>query len=97
MVQGTWKHWYQKTFKGKPNGITLHGFTSCSLERNTAMSFAWEDASTGHQKVLFHIKWKNEYFAYFLDAGAFDHEKEVLLYDGAYLLVESVEQIKKDK
>ena len=34
--------------------------------------------------------------AYFLDAGAFDHEKEVLLWDGANLLVESVEEIKND-
>ena len=77
--------------------ITLHGFTSCSLERSSAMSFAWEDKSTGHQKVLFHIKWKNRCHAYFLDAGAFDHEKEVLLNDWTKLLVESVEQIKQDK
>ena len=35
--------------------------------------------------------------AYFLDAGAFDHEKEVLLMDGIYLLVESVIEITKGK
>ena len=96
MVQGTWSHWFQKTFKDN-YFINFHGYTSCSLEASNAMSFAWEDMSTGNQKVLFHIKWKCKGDAYFLDAGAFDHEKEVLLFDGVRFLVESVEKIKQDK
>ena len=96
MVNGSWSHWFKMNFKGKPC-IKLHGYTSCSLDRNAAMSFAWENKSTGHQKVLFHIKWKSSFDAYFLDAGAFDHEKEVLLFDGVRFLVESVEKIKQDK
>ena len=69
---------YQET-----NYITLHGYTSCSLAKNVALSFAWENPKSGHQKVLFHIQWKNNWDAYFLNAGAYDHEEEVLLYDGA--------------
>ena len=61
------------------------------------MSFAWEDASTGHQKVVVHIKWKKDNHAYFLDAGAYDHENEVLLGYGLGIIFESVEEIKKDE
>ena len=77
--------------------VTLHGYTSTSLQKSIALTFAWEEPKTGHQKVLFHFKWMKKSDAYFLDAGAFDHEKEVLLYDGAKLIVESVEEIKNDK
>ena len=73
--------------------VTLHGYTSTSLKESSAMSFAWENAKSGHQKVLIHFKWESYLNAYFLDAGAFDHEEEVLLYDGVHLIVESVEQI----
>ena len=38
--------------------IILFGYTSCSLTKNTALSFAWENKKSGHQKVLLHIKWK---------------------------------------
>ena len=61
---------------------TLHGYTSTSLSESSAFSYAWEEPETGHQKVLFHIKWMNKHAAFFLDAGAFDHEEEVLLNDG---------------
>ena len=77
--------------------VTLHGYTSTSLQKSIALNFAWEEPKTGHQKVLFHIKWLDVFSAYFLDAGAFDHEEEVLISDGAKLLVESVEEIKNDK
>ena len=74
--------------------VYLPGYTSCFLDKNKALTFAWEDAATGHQKVVVHIKWKNAIGAYFLDAGAYDHEQEVLLSNGIYIIVESVEEIK---
>ena len=77
--------------------VHLHGYTSTSLKKSIALTFAWEEPKTGHQKVLIHFKWNNDTEAYYLDAGAFDHEKEVLLYDGVQLIVESVEEIKNDK
>jgi hypothetical protein len=77
--------------------ITLFGYTSCSLKKNTAMSFMWENASSGHQKVLFHINWNRSGWHYFLNAGAYDHEEEVLLMDGTPIDVTSVEEISDDK
>ena len=76
--------------------VCVPGYTSWLLDKSRAMSFAWEDATTGHQKVVVHINWKTPYNAYFLDAGAYDHEQEILLVDGANLIVESVEEIKED-
>ena len=73
---------------GNGNYIRMHGYSSCSLDKSLATSFAWENAATGHSKVLFHIKYNLNAFAYFLDAGAYDYEKEVLLYDGVKLWVE---------
>ena len=70
------------------NFIKFHGFSSCSLDKSLATSFAWENAATGHSKVLFHIKYNDNAGAYFLDAGAYDYEKEVLLIDGVALWVE---------
>lgn len=64
---------------------------------NQALSFAWENQYSGHHKVLFHIKWNYMYEHYYLNAGAYDHEEEVLLYDGANLLVTSVKDIKDKK
>ena len=37
MVQGSWSHWYQKTFNKKNNYIRLFGYTSCSLEKSAAL------------------------------------------------------------
>ena len=85
MVQGSWSLWYQNKFKNKGNHIRLHGFTSCSLKKSNALSFAWENPQTGHSKVLFHIKWNSILGAYFLDSGAYDFEEEVLLIDGTWL------------
>ena len=82
--------------KGRDGFIFLFGYTSCSLDKGVAFSFAWNNQKTGHSKVLFQIKWKRESHAYFLDAGAYDYEEEVLIYDGASLLVDSVEEIKND-
>ena len=45
--------------------------------------------------MLFHIKWNNDLFNYFLDGGAYDYEQEVLLGDGVELKVKSVEEIKQ--
>ena len=73
--------------------ITLHGFTSCSLDKSLASTFAWENKSTGHSKVIFHIKFDEIVGAYYLDAGAYDYENEVLLTDGVGLWVESVQAI----
>ena len=57
----------------------------------------WENQDSQTQKVLFHFKWKHKDFAYFLDGGAYDHEKEVLLYDGADVEVESVQEVKDNQ
>ena len=50
--------------------ISLFGYTSFSLKKNTAMSFMWENATSGHHKVLFHLKWDTSNYHYFLNAGA---------------------------
>ena len=75
----------------------LPGYISCYLDKSRAMSFAWEDVTTGHQKVVVHIKWNFRGAVYFLDAGAYDHEQEVLLKNGIEFVVESVEDIKEDQ
>ena len=72
----------------------LHGYISTSLKRNEAEKFAWENAESGHQRVLFYIKWDNVYDHYYLNAGAYDHEEEILLLDGAECIVEKVEAAK---
>ena len=79
--------------KGKD--IQLFGYTSTSVDKNLALTFAWQNQHSGHHKVLFHIKWKspNGFHYYYLNAGAYDHEKEVLLKDGVVLTVESVEPV----
>ena len=45
----------------KMKNIRLHGYTSCSLAKNVALSFAWENPKSGHQKVLFHIQWMSKW------------------------------------
>ena len=82
--------------KGEDDYINLFGYTSCSLDKGVAISFAWNNQKTGHSKVLFQIKWKQETAAYFLDAGAYDYEEEILIMDGTVLFVDSVEEIKND-
>ena len=90
----TWSHWFHKIFLGKRNEISLFGYTSCSLDKSTAFSFVWEDQLTRHFKVLFHIKYKKNYQAYFVDTGAYDSENEVVLFDGVHLKVDSVKEVK---
>ena len=77
--------------KGKD--IRLFGYTSTSVDKNLALKFAWQNQHSGHHKVLFHIKWNSRRAYYYLNAGAYDHEKEVLLVDGAKFTVESVEEV----
>ena len=77
--------------------IRLFGYTSTSLTQSNAESFMWEDEDTGHQKVLFHFLWDLEFYNYFLDGGAYDHENEVLLVDGCEVQVMSVEDFKNEK
>ena len=72
------------------NWIRLFGYTSTSLSKNEAEGFAWKNQHSGHNKVLFHIKLKRTNCYYFLNAGAYDHEQEVLLFDGVTLSVWSV-------
>ena len=77
----------------KGERIQLFGYTSTSPDKNTALKFAWQNQHSGHHKVLFHIKWNCSIAYYYLNAGAYDHEKEVLLGDGVSLTVESVEEV----
>ena len=79
---------------GKAKAVTLHGFTSCSLDQRVAMSFAWDDQETSHTKVLVRFKWMSKYNAYYMDAGTYDFEEEVLLFDGALVYVESVQEVR---
>ena len=55
-----------------------------------------ENQETGHQKVLFHIKWDMKFQHYYLNAGAYNHEEEVLLMDGVILYVDSVSEETND-
>ena len=68
----------------------MFGYTSTSLNKDIAENFAWENEKTGQKKVIFHIKWNSLNYHYFLNAGAYDYENEVLLVDGVELIVESV-------
>ena len=58
---------------------------------SVALNFAWQDKH--HQKVLFHLVWNSIVHHYFLNAGAYDYEEEVLLLDGTDAEVISVEAI----
>ena len=82
---------------GRLGIIQLHGYTSTSLKKDTALNFAWENKDSGHEKVLFHIQWDRQNNCYFLNAGAFDHEEEVLLFDGTALKVLEVKDVTDKK
>ncbi len=77
--------------------VYLFGYSSCSLSESTALSFAWDNKDSGHSKVLLHFDWKTPFSNYFLNAGAYDHEEEVLIFDGAYVKVIAVSEIKNEK
>ena len=78
--------------------IQLFGCTSTSTSKDQAKSFAWESKTTGHHKVLFQINWDDQFFHYYLNAGAYDYEQEIVLEDAASLFVLEVKEIfnKKD-
>ena len=73
--------------------VNFFGYTSFSLMESVALDFAWQDKHSGHQKVLFHLNWNCSDYHYFLNAGAYDYEEEVILEDGAFANVISVESI----
>ena len=87
----------KKDEDGDVGWIRLHGYTSTSLKKDAALNFAWENKNSGHEKVLFNIQWDREDDCYFLNAGAFDHEEEVLLYDGKALKVLEVKDVADKK
>ena len=58
-----------------------------------AMNFSWEDTSTNHTKVLFHIKWDSIESHYLLDAGAYNHEEEFLMINGFSTKVKAVKDV----
>ena len=74
--------------------VNFFGYTSFSLMESVALDFAWQDKHSGHSKVLFHLVWDYGLDHYFLNAGAYDYEEEVILLDGTYAKVISVEAIK---
>ena len=86
----------KKDYKDDENDgeINLFGYTSCSLKKDAAMKFMWENQDSGHHKVLFHIINNYNICHYFLNAGAYDHEEEVLLMDGIRAKITSVEEVK---
>ena len=64
---------------GSDKWINFYGCTSTSTNQDTALSFAKDDAEAGRHKVLLQSIWKHKYQHYFLNAGAYDYEQEVLL------------------
>ena len=84
------------SYVGRDN-IQLFGFTSTSTSKDQAMSFAWEDNTTGKSKVLFQINWACDTHHYFLNAGLYDYEQEIVLLDGAPLFVLEVREIVNEK
>ena len=77
--------------------INLFGYTSCSLKKDAAMKFMWQNQDSGHHKVLFHILWDVTYSHYYLNAGAYDHEEEILLNDGARVSITAIDVVKDSK
>ena len=86
-------------FKSHQGGdfIQLWGYTSTSTSKTQAMQFAWKNDTTGHSKVLFQINWDDEWRHYYLDAGAYDYEQEIVLSDSVPLYVIEVRDIVNDK
>ena len=67
----------------KTNGIMcLFGYTSTSRTRSVAESFAYSNEYTKTKRVCFHIHWEDAYHHFFMNAGAFNDEEEILLFDG---------------
>ena len=74
--------------------MCLYGFTSSSSHRHIAETFAHDNEQAGLKRVLIHIYWNDKEYHYFMNAGAFEHEEEILLYDGVNYQVVSVQDPK---
>ena len=70
--------------------MRLFGYTSTSRTRSVAESFAYSNEHSKTNRVCFHIHWENATQHYFMNAGAFADEEEILLTDGAAFDVLSV-------
>ena len=77
--------------------IRLFGYTSTSTSQQQAKTFAWQNHTTGHTKVLFQIEWDDKYWHYYLNAGAYDYEQEIVLCDSAPVFVREVREIFDDE
>ena len=84
---------YDGKLKGKLTAgyMALTGFTSTSMKRPAAESFAWSNEDSGHQATLFQIIWKTNGGYFLMDMSAFPDEEEVLLFDGTRFEVVSVQ------
>ena len=82
---------------GRYKRIQLFGYTSTSTSLQQAKTFAWQNDTTGHSKVLFQIEWNHKYDHYYLNAGAYDYEQEIVLDDGVDLFVHEVREIFDEK
>ena len=74
--------------------MCLYGFTSTSRHRHIAETFAHDNEQAGLKRVLIHIYWNRKTSHYFMNAGAFEYEEEILLYDGNSYQVLSVQDHK---
>ena len=79
------------------DSIQLFGYTSTSSSQQQAKTFAWQNETTGHSKVLFQIEWDDKDRHYYLNAGAYDYEQEIVLYDSTRVYVREVREILNDE
>ena len=79
------------------DSIQLFGYTSTSSSQQQAKTFAWQNETTGHSKVLFRIEWNNYSDHYYLNAGAYDYEEETVLMDSTRVYVREVREILNDE
>ena len=71
--------------------MRLFGYISTSRDRKVAEKFAYSNKEAGLKKVLFVIHWFDHTCHYFMNTGAYNHEEEILLYDGTIFQVVSVQ------
>ena len=62
--------------------MNLYGYTSTSRKLNEAQKFTFANEYSETKRVVFYIHWNAVKDHYFMNAGAFDHEEEILLGDG---------------
>ena len=70
--------------------VGLYGNISCSLCQSLALSHANKSNAKRLFKVLFQIDWNASEWLYYLDAGIFDYEQEVVFLDGTMLKIKSI-------